>query len=134
MFDLKRRTLVLANSGVPYPLYCRATDRHDDSREPPAPLALPGVPLGLFQGSAYDELTIELVAGDLFVFCTDGVHDAANASGEDFGTPRLEQVLSRSCHKSARELVDDIFTAVQDFRGDTAPNDDMTVVALKITG
>jgi serine phosphatase RsbU (regulator of sigma subunit) len=34
---------------------------------------------------------------------------------------------------SARELVDAIFAAVQEFRGDTPPNDDMTAVALRIT-
>ena len=38
-----------------------------------------------------------------------------------------------SAHKTAREIVDAIFAAVQDFRGDTPPNDDMTAVALKIT-
>jgi serine phosphatase RsbU (regulator of sigma subunit) len=42
-------------------------------------------------------------------------------------------VLRGSCQKSAAALVDDVFAAVQRFRGDTAPNDDMTVVALKIT-
>ncbi len=134
LFDFKRRTLVLANSGVPYPLRCRNTHREDDTRLVPAPLEMPGVPLGLFQGSAYDELTVDLVQGDVFVFCTDGIYDEADASGEAFGTERMEEILRRSCRKTASELVDDVFTAVHDFRGDTAPNDDMTVVAIKITG
>ena len=134
LFDFKRRTLVLANSGVPYPLHCRNTHREDDSRLPPAPLEMPGIPLGLFQGAAYEELTSDLVQGDLFLFCTDGVHDATDWSGEAFGSTRLENVLRESCHKSAGELVDDVFGAVQEFRGHAIPNDDMTVVALKVTG
>lgn len=36
--------------------------------------------------------------------------------------------------RSARELVDAIFAAVQEFRGETTPNDDMTAVAIKIAG
>jgi sigma-B regulation protein RsbU (phosphoserine phosphatase) len=134
VFDFKRRTMVLANSGLPYPLHCKGTHRPDESRLPPAPLVLPGIPLGLFQGISYDELTLDLVQGDLFVFCTDGVYDATDSDGKEFGTARLEEVVSRSCQKSAGQLVDDIFTAVADFRGDTPPNDDTTVVALKITG
>jgi sigma-B regulation protein RsbU (phosphoserine phosphatase) len=134
VFDFKRRTLVMANSGLPYPLHCRSTHLVDESRLPPVPLVLPGIPLGLFQGISYEELTLDLVQGDLFLFCTDGVYDAADSTGNEFGTARLEEVISRSCQKSAAELVDDIFAAVSDFRGETPPTDDMTVVALKITG
>ena len=67
------------------------------------------------------------------VFCTDGVFEANDALGREFGAERLLQVVSETRQKSARELVDAIFAAVQDFRGDTPPNDDMTAVALKIT-
>ena len=133
VFDFKRRTLTLANSGVPYPLHCSGTHRDDESRVLPSALEMPGVPLGLFQGSSYEELTVDLVQGDLFVFCTDGVHDATDESGEAFGEDRLKEVVRQSCQKSAGALVDDVFTAVQDFRGDAIPNDDLTVVALKIT-
>jgi sigma-B regulation protein RsbU (phosphoserine phosphatase) len=136
LFDLKRRTLVFSNSGLPYPVHCRTLlpgQTRPETRTPAAPLTLPGVPLGLFQGSAYDEVTLDLVAGDLFVFCTDGVYDATNAAGEDFGNARLLEVLGGSCDRPASALVDDVFAAVQEFRGDTPPNDDMTVVAVKIT-
>ena len=133
VFDFKRRTLTLANSGVPYPLHCSGTHRDDESRVLPSALEMPGVPLGLFQGSSYEELTVDLVQGDLFVFCTDGVHDATDESGEAFGEDRLKEVVRQSCQKSAGALVDDVFTAVQGFRGDAIPNDDLTVVALKIT-
>jgi len=42
-------------------------------------------------------------------------------------------VINETRHRSARELVDAIFASVQEFRGDTPPNDDMTAVVLKIT-
>jgi len=124
-FDFKRRTVIIANSGLPYPI--RAT------RETVAAIELPGVPLGSFAGSTYDEVSFDLAVGDLFVFCTDGVLEANDALGREFGGERLLEVVSSTRRGTARDLVDAIFAAVHEFRGDTPPNDDMTAVALKIT-
>ena len=96
-------------------------------------IELPGVPLGSFAGSTYDEVTFDLSAGDVYVFCSDGVFEANDALGREFGAERLLQVVSDTCRKPARELVNAIFAAVQEFRGDTPPNDDMTAVAIKLT-
>ena len=126
VFDLKRRTVTLANSGLPYPIRC--------SGQSVAQIELPGVPLGSFAGSVYDELSYDLLAGDLFVFCTDGVFEANDALGREFGAERLLQVVADTRTQTTREIVDAIFAAVQEFRADTPPNDDMTAVALKITG
>ena len=125
LFDFKRRNLTMANSGLPYPIRC--------SGETVAQMVLPGVPLGSFAGSTYDELSFDLTAGDLFVFCTDGVFEANDAIGREFGADRLLEVVRAERHNPPREVVDAIFAAVHDFRGDTPPNDDMTAVALKIT-
>ena len=126
VFDLKRRTVTLANSGLPYPIRC--------SGDSVAQIELPGVPLGSFAGSVYDELSFDLLAGDLFVFCTDGVFEANDALGREFGAERLLEVVAETRAQTTREIVDAIFAAVQQFRADTPPNDDMTAVALKITG
>ena len=123
LFDFKRRTLMLANSGLPYPIRCSGDDVSQ--------IVLPGLPLGAFAGSSYEELTFDLARGDAYVFCSDGVFEANDAIGREFGAARLLQVVSEVRDKSARELVDAIVAAVQQFRGDTPPNDDMTVVALK---
>ena len=124
VFDFKRRTMTMANSGLPYPVRC--------SEGKVEQITLPGVPLGSFAGSTYDELSFELARDDVFVFCTDGVFEANDALGREFGAERLLQVVSETRTKSAREIVDAIFAAVQEFRGDTPPNDDMTAVALKM--
>jgi phosphoserine phosphatase RsbU/P len=94
---------------------------------------LPGVPLGSFAGSTYDEVTIDLVAGDVFVFCSDGVFEANDALGREFGADRLLDVIRSVRQESARTIVDAIFATVQEFRGDALPNDDMTAVVLRIT-
>jgi serine phosphatase RsbU (regulator of sigma subunit) len=95
---------------------------------------LAGVPLGSFNGSSYDELTFPLVAGDVFVFCTDGVYEAMNALGQEFSTARLLDVVGRSRDLPPAKMVEAIFAAVAEWRGDTPPNDDMTAVAVRITG
>jgi len=125
VFDLKRHTAVIANSGLPYPIRCRGTAV---SR-----IELPGVPLGSFAGSSYEEVTLELARGDLIVFCSDGVVEANDALGREFGSGQLTQVISRMRRRAAREVVDAIFAAVDEFRGGTPQNDGMTAVAIKIT-
>ena len=125
IFDLKRRVVTLANSGLPYPIRC--------SKEGCAQIELPGVPLGSFHGSTYDEVTYALHAGDVFVFCTDGVFEAMNANAEEFTAARLLEVVTRSRDLPAKGIVEDIFRAVAEWRGETPPNDDMTAVAVRIT-
>jgi sigma-B regulation protein RsbU (phosphoserine phosphatase) len=134
LFDLKRRTVVMANSGLPYPIRWKRSDRETCSVGGAAEaIELAGVPLGSFSGTSYDERTYDLEVGDLFVFCTDGVFDANDLEGRFFGQERLLEVVGHACHAPAREVVDQIFAAVQTFRGDAQPNDDMTAVAVKIT-
>jgi sigma-B regulation protein RsbU (phosphoserine phosphatase) len=133
VFDLKRRHVVLANSGLPYPIRLRKTDRPIDVDSAPESMELAGVPLGSFPGSTYDELTLDLQAGDLFVFCSDGIFEANDLLLREFGSVRLMKVLEEVRDRPAKEIVDAIFAAVQEFRGEAQPNDDMTAVAVKIT-
>ena len=91
-----------------------------------------GVPLGSFQGSTYDEVTFALHAGDVFVFCTDGVFEAMNGEGQEFTAARLLEVVG-GLAITGRLVVEAIFAAVHEWRGDTPPNDDMTAVAVRIT-
>jgi sigma-B regulation protein RsbU (phosphoserine phosphatase) len=125
VIDLKRRMLTLANSGLPYPVRCTG-DRC-------AQIELPGVPLGSFLGSTYDEITLPLKAGDTYVFCTDGIFEAFDAQGREFGAERLIEVLERSRDLTARQIVDAIMNAVYAFRGEAPQNDDMTAVAVRVT-
>jgi phosphoserine phosphatase RsbU/P len=125
LFDLKRHNVVLANSGLPYPVRC--------TTEACGQIELPGVPLGSFPGVTYDQITMPLAPGDVFVFCSDGVFEAFNEQGQEFGARRLIEVMQTMRHGTGRQIVDAIFESVNEFRGDTAQNDDMTAVAVKIT-
>jgi sigma-B regulation protein RsbU (phosphoserine phosphatase) len=124
-FDFKRRTLALANSGLPYPI--RATETSVKE------IVLPGVPLGSFAGTSYDEVSFDLAIGDAYIFCTDGIFEARDSEGREFGAARLLEVVAASRGGTAIDLVGAVFAAVDDFRGDTPSHDDMTAVAVKIT-
>ena len=124
-FDFKRRAVTLSNSGLPYPVRCL----DDDCGQ----IELPGVPLGSFSGVTYDEVTLPLRAGELFVFCTDGIFEAMNADGKEYGAQRLCDVVRENRKATAREIVDAIFDSVILFRGTAPQGDDMTAVAVKIT-
>ena len=125
IFDLKRRTVTLANSGLPYPVHASANGV--------AQIELPGVPLGSFFGITYDEVALPLEAGDVFVFSSDGVTEAMNAQGDEFTAPRLIEIIENTRQASARESVQAIVQGVQEHRAGAPPNDDMTVVVLKVT-
>jgi sigma-B regulation protein RsbU (phosphoserine phosphatase) len=124
-FDFKRRNVTMANSGLPYPIH--------GSAEGCAQVHSPGVPLGSFPGITYDELTIELRVGDVFVFFSDGISEAMDAESGEFGTGRLISVVERHRTQTARAITDAIFAAVYAFCGGAEQNDDRTVVVLKIT-
>ena len=125
LFDLKRRTVTLANSGVPYPI--RVSEGICTQIE------LPGVPLGSFFGVSYDEVTVPLFVDDVFVFYSDGVSEAMNAAGEEFTTARLMEVVTAAKDQPASEIVARIASAVDEHRAGFAPNDDSTIVVLRIT-
>jgi phosphoserine phosphatase RsbU/P len=124
-FDLKRRMLTMSNSGLPYPIRC--TDGECGQIE------LPGVPLGSFAGVTYDEVTIPLKRGDVFVFCTDGIFETLNQENTELGARRVCDVVRAHRHETARAIVDAVFDATSLFRGHGSIEDDMTAVAVKIT-
>ena len=126
LFDFKRRMLTMSNSGLPYPIRC--------SGEECGQIELPGVPLGSFPGVTYDEVAIPLHVGDVFVFCTDGIFEATSEEGGDFGAASLCDIVRASRGQTARGIVDAIFEAVHAFRRHGPQSDDMTAVAVKITG
>ena len=125
VFDLKRRTVTLANSGLPYPVW--------SSGETCRQIELPGVPLGSFFGMTYDEIMLPVSVGDCFVFYSDGVSEAMNSQGEEFGVARLMEIVQATRDQTAANIVAAILQAVEAHRAGFPPNDDMTMVVVRIT-
>src|SRR5438270_12349193 len=70
VWDDKKKTMRVANSGLPRPIYC-----HEGHARM---LEAPGLPLGMFQEVSYDEVVTKASPGDVFVFFSDGILDASH--------------------------------------------------------
>src|SRR5882724_4550963 len=126
VWDDEQRTLQVANSGLPRPIYC-----HDGKIEV---IQATGLPLGLFDDAEYDEFSFQANTGDLFVFFSDGILDASNLNGDLFGRHKVEEIVQQCCKLPAQSVVDTIFKAVQEHAVDVETFDDQTIVAIRVKG
>jgi sigma-B regulation protein RsbU (phosphoserine phosphatase) len=126
VWDDVNRTLQVANSGLPRPVYC-----HNGKTQL---IEATGLPLGLFDDADYDEFTFQASDDDVFVFFSDGILDATNKAGDLFGRTRLEKVIAEQCTNSAEAMVKAIFKAAAEHARGVETFDDQTVVAIKVKG
>jgi len=124
MFEFKKQIVTFANSGLPFPVKF-ANGKAEQ-------IHMPGVPLGSFGSSTYDDYQFPLAAGEIYVLCSDGISEAFNESGQEFGSDRVLEVIERNAERSSKEIVQEMFGAVQGFCGDADQSDDRTVVVVKI--
>ena len=89
-----------------------------------------GMALGVFPGVEFGQSAISVSPGDFLVLYTDGVTEAMNADGEEFGMDRLQAVFSDSRPATTEEANKAVFKAVHDFAGETAQSDDITCVTV----
>ncbi len=92
-----------------------------------------GAALGLLEGEEYPGGTCRLLAGDLFLFFTDGVYEAMNHHGEEFGMARMEQVIQRVLYRPGQVVIDSILKEVESFLGTEPLPDDICMVAVEVT-
>jgi len=124
VWDDEHRTLLVANSGLPRPVYV-----HDGKN---SVIEATGLPLGLFDEAEYDEFRFKMKPGDMFVFFSDGILDARDRSGEMFGRGRVEKIIAECGSKSADCVVDRLFKAAAEHSAGVETFDDQTVVAIKV--
>ena len=86
----------------------------------------------LFSGTPFQDGDEELCDSDRIVLFTDGVSEARDAGGNDYGEDRLERVIAANREAPARELIATIVDSVSSFCRGRA-DDDLTLVALAIT-
>jgi sigma-B regulation protein RsbU (phosphoserine phosphatase) len=122
----EKRTLLVANSGLPRPIY------YSDGKV--EFIEATGLPLGLFEEVDYDEFNFKAKPGDLFVFYSDGILDARNKSGHSFGPERVADIVGSCTEKSAECVVKEIFKAVAAHAAGVDTFDDQTVLAIRVKG
>jgi sigma-B regulation protein RsbU (phosphoserine phosphatase) len=122
------RRLRFVNAGHNPPYLARGTEAGIEITE----LGAGGPPLGLFPKIRCEETDLELLPGDLMVAFTDGVSEALNANGEEFGEERLKELLRESRDCGAEEILARISSQVRDWMGAAEQHDDVTIVVMKV--
>ncbi|HEY7114875.1 MAG TPA: PP2C family protein-serine/threonine phosphatase, partial [Thermoanaerobaculia bacterium] len=127
IYDDRRRELSCVNAGHNAPMLLRAgTDGASPER-----LRSGGTVLGFFPEAGWRAEWLSLAPGDLLVAVTDGVLEAENAAGEEFGELRLAEVLAASRSLSAADLCRAVLSRVAEFLGGLPAADDLTVVVAR---
>ena len=126
MFNPRSGEISVSNAGLrPSPLHITA----NGCRE----IGDGGFPCGLFREATYDDHTLRLSPGDTVLLSTDGLMEAHNPKGRQFGLDRLKRACARNRNGCARNLLDGVFAAVDRFAAGAPQHDDMTAVALHVT-
>jgi phosphoserine phosphatase RsbU/P len=124
LWDARTRRLTMANAGGTPPIICRG----DELLKPETS----GVPVGLLDNRRYEETVVQLEAGDLIILTSDGIQDAFNAAGVEYGRERLGLAIKRHCDASVQAVVDLIFADVLQHVGDAPQFDDQTILILRV--
>jgi serine phosphatase RsbU (regulator of sigma subunit) len=116
---------VLANGGMPFPYLVR---RGEVTR-----LQLSGVPLGLLEGTLYDELPFQLEEGDLLVLASDGATDAVDPAGKMYEEHRFIESIRRHASEGTKQFTQSLYQAICEFTRSADVHDDITILALRRT-
>jgi len=125
VYDPATREFTYANGGHNTPLVV-----HADGSSTELPLT-GGVALGVMPELPYDQGTVTLAHDDTVVLYTDGVTEAMNAEGEEFGVDRLQETFAASPPQDAQQANQTVFEAVHAFAGETPQSDDVTCLVFR---
>jgi sigma-B regulation protein RsbU (phosphoserine phosphatase) len=118
--------LAYANAGHNHPMI------HRKGQSTCIELDAEGLILGVKRSVVFEELTIELLKGDVLLFYTDGLTEATNPEGDMFENGRVCSLLGNVSHLAVQEIIDSFYQAVTEFTGSTTLQDDISIVVLKI--
>lgn len=124
VFDASSKTLSYTNAGHNPPLLLDAQGNGEF-------LDRGNIPLGIFHDTRYHEYYLTLEPNELFVLYTDGVTEAANLEGEEFGRVRLAESVKAARHLSAKELIAMVQKDVLAWTQGQGANDDITFFVIK---
>jgi phosphoserine phosphatase RsbU/P len=124
--DIRSHSLEYANAGHGPALHYEASTGEF------AELESTGMPIGVFERPEYPQgWPIDLEPGDIIFLCTDGIVEAMNREGQQFGRQRLESLVQKFATIPLKDMVKRISHEVeQHFEGDSPP-DDLTILALR---
>jgi sigma-B regulation protein RsbU (phosphoserine phosphatase) len=127
VFEPRSGRVSYASAGHPSPVRLRPCEA------PVLPFQSTGLMAGVVRNTGFQSCEAELRPGDTYVFYTDGVSEAFNASGEQFGERRMLGHLTSDPGSSAAETVAGLLRTVRTHAGDHPQSDDITILAVHYT-
>ncbi len=123
-FDRETRRMSYTNAGHLPAILVREgdTERCEDG----------GMPIGLFEGAAYETGALTLAPGDLLALFTDGVTESPAPDGEEFGAARLADLLRAHRARPLEAVIDTVFDALLQWSGPVDAHDDVTLVLARV--
>jgi sigma-B regulation protein RsbU (phosphoserine phosphatase) len=118
------RRLVYVNAGHNAPILRRANGGIEI-------LDVGGLPLGIRSDGKYETASLELRRGDVLIFFTDGVIEAFNESGEEFGNTRWLNAIHNLPDSNAQQTLEFLMKRVDEFVGATRQSDDITCLVFR---
>ncbi len=125
VFHLRDKKVAYASAGHPSPVLLRS------GIAPSLPFDTTGIPAAITAGTEITSESLDLQDGDALIFYTDGVTEAFNAQGEQFGEERLLAHLKERAGQSAADLVKCTLEAIRAHAGGDPQSDDITIVAVR---
>jgi sigma-B regulation protein RsbU (phosphoserine phosphatase) len=92
-----------------------------------------GMIVGLFPQATYDQEDVQLAAGDLLAVFSDGVSEALNPAGEEYGEARAEQVILPNWLEPSNAVLQSLLESVRAFAHGAPQNDDVTALIVRYT-
>ena len=126
-FNETNRRLTYVNAGHNPPLWLHSNGEKRFRR-----LTTGGLIAGAFEHCEYDQETFQMESNDLLFLYTDGLTEAMSPNGEEFGEPRVEEMLSSFAHLPAQEIRDQMVREVKDWCRGAGLYDDLTFVVMKV--
>src|SRR5215216_361770 len=126
-FDPTTQRLTYVNAGHNPPLYLCA-EANSQFRE----LTAGGLVAGAFEDAAYEQETVQMSSNDLLFLYTDGLTEALNVDGEEFGTTRMIDTLKSIASLSADQIRDIVARRVKEWCAGMSLYDDLTFVVMKV--
>jgi serine phosphatase RsbU (regulator of sigma subunit) len=127
-YEPESRRLQYVNAGHNPPVIVRPRTHSCDLFQLPAQ----ALPIGMHAEVRFEATQFQLTKDDLLVAYTDGITEAANASGQLWGVERLEGLLRSCCRMAPGEIVERILTEVNEFANGEPQRDDVTLVVIKV--
>ena len=128
VYDPQTKQLTYSNGGHDSPLII-----HADGTSTLLPLTR-GIALGVMPGLTYNQQTVTLEPGDTVILYTDGVTEAMNAAGEQYGLDDLRDMFADAPPGSSEDANKAVFDAVHQFAQDTPQSDDITCLVMRRGG